>query len=281
MLLCLKSRLDSHWELEKDLIKRATEQALSTDTQLTVYLQLDELKLKPLLIFDRLKQLLAELYNTSAQVLYSQQKPLFPVDICFIKQHDSTILVHPSQREYFDGQLIQSDVVSTHADYQLSNDTSLYDHVCVGGTFDHLHFGHKILLTMAAFVTQRRLVCGVVDPDPDRLKRKKYYEQMESTQVRISNVEQFLRKIKDVEYQVEPIKDDLGPSAHDGLLQAIVGSSETKQGCEMVNQYRKQNGLQELKIHLIDLISESSTRSELSDKMSSTNLRQFLSLSKQ
>lgn len=31
----------------------------------------------------------------------------------------------------------------------------------LGGTFDHLHAGHKILLTMAASITTRKLIVGV------------------------------------------------------------------------------------------------------------------------
>ena len=33
--------------------------------------------------------------------------------------------------------------------------------MCLGGTFDHLHAGHRLLLTMAALVASRRVVCGV------------------------------------------------------------------------------------------------------------------------
>lgn len=37
----------------------------------------------------------------------------------------------------------------------------LFDVVALGGTFDHLHSGHKILLTMAASITARKLIVGV------------------------------------------------------------------------------------------------------------------------
>lgn len=36
-----------------------------------------------------------------------------------------------------------------------------YSDVALGGTFDHLHAGHKILLSMTAWVTSHRIVCGV------------------------------------------------------------------------------------------------------------------------
>jgi phosphopantetheine adenylyltransferase len=36
-----------------------------------------------------------------------------------------------------------------------------FEKVAVGGTWDHLHAGHKILLTMTAFISRHEVVCGV------------------------------------------------------------------------------------------------------------------------
>lgn len=33
--------------------------------------------------------------------------------------------------------------------------------MAVGGTFDHLHPGHKILLSLAAYICSRKLICGI------------------------------------------------------------------------------------------------------------------------
>ena len=51
-------------------------------------------------------------------------------------------------------------ILSNKIPLPLSN-PKIFNHVAVGGTFDHLHAGHKILLTMTAWVTKKRLVCGV------------------------------------------------------------------------------------------------------------------------
>lgn len=37
----------------------------------------------------------------------------------------------------------------------------LFPVVASGGTFDHLHAGHKILLSMAAWIAQKKLIVGV------------------------------------------------------------------------------------------------------------------------
>lgn len=45
----------------------------------------------------------------------------------------------------------------------LDDSDKKYNTVVLGGTFDRLHVGHKILLSEAALRAQKRLVVGVTD----------------------------------------------------------------------------------------------------------------------
>lgn len=45
----------------------------------------------------------------------------------------------------------------------IDENESKYNNVVLGGTFDRLHIGHKILLSEAALRAKRRLVVGVTD----------------------------------------------------------------------------------------------------------------------
>ncbi|KAJ3180640.1 hypothetical protein HDU87_001753 [Geranomyces variabilis] len=156
-----------------------------------------------------------------------------------------------------------------------------YENVAMGGTFDHLHGGHKILLTAAVWLTRQRLVCGVMDLDPPRLAKKKGAKYIESLDTRIDAVKRFLNLIRreQLQYDIVPIADEYGPTRTDPNIQAIIGSLETKRGCEAVNTLRAENGLCALDVFTIDVISSSSAKvqpSAMEDKISSTAIRQYL-----
>ncbi|KAJ2852034.1 hypothetical protein IWW36_000613 [Coemansia brasiliensis] len=129
-----------------------------------------------------------------------------------------------------------------------------HPHVAVGGTFDHLHVGHKILLTAAAMVATKRVVCGI---SADRLlESKKYRELLEPYRDRELHVLLFLRKIrKDLIVELVPISDPYGPTAVDASIEALVVSQETLAGSQSLNVRREENGLQPMKLMAIDLVA--------------------------
>ena len=73
-----------------------------------------------------------------------------------------------------------------------------YDHVVLGGTFDHMHTGHRLLLTESLLLARRRLLVGVTDGH--LLESKVLPELMASYEERIERVREFLR---DVQWSVE------------------------------------------------------------------------------
>jgi cytidyltransferase-like protein len=80
-----------------------------------------------------------------------------------------------------------------------------FEVVALGGTFDHLHAGHKILLTMASSLATRKVIVGV--SDDELLGKKQYREWLEGIKERIEQVERFLELVRPgVKHEVVPLK---------------------------------------------------------------------------
>jgi pantetheine-phosphate adenylyltransferase len=123
-----------------------------------------------------------------------------------------------------------------------------FERVVVGGTFDHLHAGHKILLTMTALLSTRDIVVGVTGKkkrscsslchspyslDDAMLQSKKHKEWLEPIEKRLGHVQEFCQRIRpDVNVSVVPISDPYGPTITDPTMDALVCSQETLDDCE-------------------------------------------------
>ncbi|EAY08077.1 Cytidylyltransferase family protein [Trichomonas vaginalis G3] len=136
--------------------------------------------------------------------------------------------------------------------------------VAVGGTFDKLHYGHKLLLTATALYAKNKVICGV----STNVAKKEFAEKIEPLHKRIANTSEMIFKINpSVILQIEAITDVAGPVGRPGDLDLLVVSKETTSGAQAVEELRKEKNLPPIDIVSIPLITENGER------LSSTMLR--------
>jgi pantetheine-phosphate adenylyltransferase len=123
--------------------------------------------------------------------------------------------------------------------------------VCIGGTFDILHKGHKILISKALEVAEKQghIFIGITSEEFFRNKKN-----LKTFEERKKNVLDYISKKKTVnQVVVKPINDKYGPSV-DGDFDAIVVSPETIKTAEEINKKRREIGKKPLKIIEIPFI---------------------------
>ncbi|OTF69849.1 bifunctional coenzyme A synthase-like protein [Euroglyphus maynei] len=169
----------------------------------------------------------------------------------------------------------QSSIISDPIDHESSNEISndVYDNVCIGGTFDNLHNGHKILLSTAQLKCNRSLTIGVTNEQ--MLKTKTLPELIEPCEKRIHSLNEYLNDIDPyIHYNVCEISDPFGPAIVDQTLEAIIVSEETIRGGEKINEIRLSKGMKPLKIDVIKLLQEDHKENKVEEnKVSSSSLR--------
>ena len=154
----------------------------------------------------------------------------------------------------------------------------------MGGTFDHLHNGHKLLLTQALLCSDQKIVCGITTDA--LLKKKAYAEFIESFSIRKENVIKFCKRINPKIYegerprlQIVELADPIGPTGTDPELEALILTREVEKGGKMINDMRISNGLQPLELIYADMIisefkvEDHLMQSQFSNKTSSTYIR--------
>ena len=175
--------------------------------------------------------------------------------------------------------------------------------VAVGGTFDHLHAGHRLLLTMTALVLdpveesdpskKRFLTIGITGDD--LLANKKYPEELEAWGERQGSVKRFLleflsslslknmlknseiitnpqvrgREIHDefwsgLQVRYKEIFDPFGPTITDPTITALIISGETRAGGKAVNDKRAEKAWQLLEIFEVDVLDATEVKDEQS-----------------
>lgn len=169
-----------------------------------------------------------------------------------------------------------------------SSDAQVYDCTAVGGTFDHLHPGHKILLSMTLLLTRAHAIVGITSDA--LLAKKAHFDLLEPLQLRSARVDAFCRRFKRSITNIDctPIADVYGPTAVVPDIGCLVASLETKDGSQAVNAERQRRGLATLDIVFIQVVgpdgvvgdtSTSSTTEKavgMDSKLSSTAIREKL-----
>ena len=162
-----------------------------------------------------------------------------------------------------------------------------YCDVVNGGAYDHLHFGHKLVLTMTSFLVEiphsnntkgpSRIVIGVTEED--LLSNERYSQYMETWDTRQKNVMNFLLAIHDftppgialpeipqkpeagpvskvvvakpypfLSIEIIAHSDRYGPAINNEALSALVLSGKSRADAKAVNDQRKEKGWRELDV---------------------------------
>jgi len=123
--------------------------------------------------------------------------------------------------------------------------------VCIGGTFDPLHKGHKTLLRKACEIAgnQGKVFIGITEGE--LIKGKQLVCSFEK---RKKKIQKFLSTIQGTcTIQVQPIYDIFGPTLEQDF-DAIIISSESKKNAEIINKQRITRGKKSLQIIEIPLV---------------------------
>lgn len=122
----------------------------------------------------------------------------------------------------------------------------------VGGTFDPLHDGHKVLLARSFEIagSQGHVVIGLTT---DSFASRKTHP-IRPFEVRKSELEQFIKSRNfSSSFVIEPLQDRFG-SALDADFDAIIVSEETLPVAVEINKLRRGQGRKKVDIHQISCV---------------------------
>ncbi|KAH9394651.1 hypothetical protein TYRP_004706 [Tyrophagus putrescentiae] len=210
-----------------------------------------------------------------------KRKLQYSPEIIFTNEHINEDNISTFVHNQFDNLPQKISVVRLSSDKpaedvsSLSSPTSaqIYDNICLGGTFDNLHNGHKIMLSTSQLKCQKALTIGVTDRN--MVRHKTLWELIESPEDRISKLHAYLSDIDPyIEYKITPIQDPFGPAIVDGELQAIVVSEETIRGGHKINEIRASKSMSQLDVDVIHMLNDGHREHDIEEeKVSSSSLR--------
>jgi len=141
----------------------------------------------------------------------------------------------------------------------------------LGGTFDHLHEGHKFLLITALSISEF-IEIGLTSQS--LLENKRFASNLEDYETREENLKEFISTFADLtRVSIVEIKnwDDMNQYAQDPEYEGLILSQETYENALKLNQNRENKGLKPLILIVIPLIKDKNN-----NKISSTSIREKL-----
>eukprot|EP00033_Pygsuia_biforma_P000617 GCRY01000728.1.p1 GENE.GCRY01000728.1~~GCRY01000728.1.p1 ORF type:complete len:785 (-),score=215.31 GCRY01000728.1:52-2406(-) len=204
-----------------------------------------------------------------------------------IRQDQISLVFLPS---YFDSSFLTASKLPCHLvkyeysvqDFQKkeTDEDFRFSNVGVGGTFDRLHIGHKLLLSTACALSKGVVKVGVAGDN--LLMNKQHSLLLESQEIREANVLKFLTKIDPfVAKDVFTITKGSGTAGTDRSMDCVVVSKEEglKNGIKAIEQERKANGLDPIHFACVPVLLPPQTASLDEDcKISSSTSRQVANL---
>ncbi len=136
---------------------------------------------------------------------------------------------------------------------ELKNMEQKFKTVVLGGTFDHLHKGHKEFIKFGLFVSEKIILAITSDDYVNKQKaerRERRAKNFENYEERKKALEDFIasEKVKD-RVEIVKIDDVYGIAISPDInLDAIVVVDKTSKGADLVNSKRKQLGLKPLEV---------------------------------
>lgn len=147
------------------------------------------------------------------------------------------------------------------------------DVMCVGGTFDRLHAGHRHMLALCVLLARAAVHVGVTAAA--LLRAKAHRALIQDYAVRRAALLRTLWLMHPrLAYRFEPLTDPAGPAQRLARIQAIVVSAETVRGAALINARRAARAMAPLRVFVVGFIPPpTGLAADALGKLSSSSLR--------
>lgn len=127
----------------------------------------------------------------------------------------------------------------------------MFKHALLGGTFDHLHKGHKHFID-TALSDSSHLTIGITTGDMYR--EKPFAEQIESYEVRRDAVQSYLAEKQRIDSTIIPIHDMYANTLEESGLDALFVIASGLPNAQLINEKRLEKGFPKMHVITVDEI---------------------------